>query len=189
MTLPETPLVPAVDLVGERISMRPCHVAQASAHCAAVNESIETLGPWMAWSHAEYEEAESRAWLASCEAAWASGEAYEFAIFDADERFAGGCGLNQFNAVHNFANLGYWVRRSRQGQGLAVEAVGLLARFGFETLGLTRIEIVAAAANAPSRRVAEKAGAAFECIARNRLLVRGTAIAAAVYALTPDAHP
>ena len=70
-------------------------------------------------------------------------------------------------------------------RGFAVGAVKLTAAFAFETLGLMRIEIVAAADNAGSRRVAEKAGALFECLARNRLLIHGKPVTAAVYSLIP----
>ena len=117
---------------------------------------------------------------------WQTGEAYEFAVFDSGNEYVGGAGLNQFNQLNNFANLGYWVRQSRQRCGLATAAVRILARFGFETLGLTRIEIVAASENCPSQRVAEKAGAQFECQARNRVVIHGVPLAAAIYSLVPS---
>lgn len=116
---------------------------------------------------------------------WQSGEAYEFAMFDSANEYVGGAGINQFNHLHNLASLGYWVRQSRQRCGLATAAVRILAKFGFETLGLTRIEIVAASENGPSRRVAEKAGAQFECLARNRLVILGAPLVAAVHSLVP----
>ncbi|TAN54527.1 MAG: N-acetyltransferase, partial [Betaproteobacteria bacterium] len=49
----------------------------------------------------------------------------------------------------------------------------------------TRLEIVAPVDNQPSRGVAEKAGAVFECIARNRVVLHGRPLAAAVYSLIP----
>jgi ribosomal-protein-serine acetyltransferase len=153
-------------------------------HEAAV-ESVETVGQWLPWCHAGYSERDAATWLARCEASWEAGEEYEFALFDHAGEYVGGAGLNQFRPVHNLANLGYWVRQSRQGQGLIVEAIQRLTRFGFETLGLTRIEIVTVPDNLPSRRVAEKAGATFECFARNRLILCGTPITAAVYSFAP----
>ena len=62
-----------------------------------------------------------------------------------------------------------------------------MAAYGFEKLGLTRLEIVAAEQNARSRKVAEKAGARFEGILHNRLVIRGVAIPAAMYSLIPPA--
>jgi RimJ/RimL family protein N-acetyltransferase len=81
--------------------------------------------------------------------------------------------------------LGYWVRESRQGQGIAGEIARLIADFGFRMLGLARIEIVVAEENYPSRRVAEKLGASFEGIARRRILMCGASIDAAIYSLIP----
>jgi ribosomal-protein-serine acetyltransferase len=78
------------------------------------------------------------------------------------------------------------VRQSRQRQGVAAAAAQLVARFGFQRLGLVRIEIVTQLDNQPSRRTAEKTGAKFEGIARQRLCVREQPHDAAVYALVPE---
>jgi RimJ/RimL family protein N-acetyltransferase len=169
----------------DRVVLRPYRLADAPLLYEAAIESRHTVGRWMPWCHDGYAPAESAAWVESCAKRWRSGVEYAFGIFDHDGRYIGGCGLNGFNRMHNFANLGYWVRQSRQRQGYAVDAVRALSAFGFTTLRLTRIEIVVASENAPSRRVAEKAGATFECVARNRLLIREVPYGAAVYSLVP----
>ena len=169
--------------------MRPYRAEFAGPLYAAAIESIETVGPWLPWCHAGYSERDSTEWLSRCEAAWEAGEEYEFGLFDHAGHYVGGAGLNQFRRIHNFANLGYWVRQSCQRQGLVVEAILLLARFGFEALGLTRIEVVTPSDNLPSRRAAEKAGATFECLAQNRLILRGAPVTAAVYSLIPNVDP
>jgi len=189
--VPESPPVPErgatapVELLANRVRLRPYRPADAGAVFAATVESFGTVGRWMAWCHAGYAENEAVTWVEKCAAMWQAGEAYEFGIFDADGRYVGGAGINDINRLNNLANLGYWIRQSRQGEGLATEAVRRLVRFGFETVGLTRIEIVAAVDNGGSRRVAEKSGATLECIARNRLVVGGRPVAAAVHSLTP----
>ena len=94
--------------------------------------------------------------------------------------------INQINQQHNFGNIGYWVRESCQRRGIATRAVRAIADYGFNKLKLTRLEIVAAVDNRASRDVAERAGAIFECIARNRLLVGGRPTAAAVYSMVPE---
>ena len=90
------------------------------------------------------------------------------------------------NRVHNFANLGYWVRSSRVGQGVATAATRLAAQFGFEELKFTRIEIVAATGNVGSLRVAEKAGARREGVLRNRLMLGGKLHDAVMHSLVPE---
>jgi RimJ/RimL family protein N-acetyltransferase len=180
-----TPIA-ATELSSARIVLRPYRIEDADTVFAAAIESVDTVGRWMPWCHASYTKAESVAWIEKSLAMWRSGEACEFAVFDAANQYIGGAGLNQFNRVNNFANLGYWIRQSRQRQGLAAGVVAILAKFGFETLGLTRIELVVATENIPSRRVAEKAGAQFECVARNRLLIRSAPLAAAIYSFVPS---
>src|SRR4030043_248483 len=83
------------------------------------------------------------------------------------------------------ANLGYWVRTSQTGQGVAASATLLLAKWGFETLKLTRIEILVATGNARSLRVAEKVGAKREGILRNRLIRRDKVHDGVMHSLIP----
>jgi ribosomal-protein-serine acetyltransferase len=180
-------IIPRTDLVGDRVRMRPNREEFAASLHAAAIESVETVGRWMPWCHADRKEEEGIDWLRKSRAGWDAGDEYEFTVFDHSGAYVGSAGLNQFNRVHNFSNLGYWIRQSRQGHGLAVEVVRLLAEFGFRVVGLTRIEIIVASENTRSRRVAEKAGALYEGLARNRLAIRGAPITAAVYALVPGA--
>src|SRR5438093_10933475 len=86
---------------------------------------------------------------------------------------------------HKIANLGYWVTRTAMGQCYAPAATRLLARFGFEQLGLNRIEIVVAGGNIPSQRAAEKAGAIHEGVLRARLSIPDTVHAAVIFGFIP----
>jgi ribosomal-protein-serine acetyltransferase len=182
-------IVARIDLVGSRIVMRPNSVEFADQLHAAAMESIATVGRWMPWCHSARTLDEGVTWLRNSQSSWDSGAEYEFTLFTPSGEYLGAAGLNQFNRVHNFANLGYWVRESRQRQGIALEATTLLAAFGFRNVGLTRLEIIVAEQNHPSRGLAEKLGATCEGIARNRLLLRGIPIPAAVYSLVPGVDP
>ena len=93
--------------------------------------------------------------------------------------------LNDINRTHNFANLGYWVRSSCTGHGIATAAARLVAKFGFQKLGLSRIEIVVALGNKASQRVAEKSGATREGIERNRHVVQDKVYDAVMFSLIP----
>lgn len=169
--------------------LRPNAVEFSSQLHAAAMESLDTVGRWMPWCYPERTESEGLEWYRTCEDNWRTGAEYEFSAFAPSGEYLGAGGLNQFNRVHNFANLGYWVRQSRQGQGIAPRIAGLIADFGFRALHLARIEIVVGEENYSSRRVAEKVGAAFEGIARRRILLHGVSIDAAMYSLVPGAGP
>jgi len=73
-------------------------------------------------------------------------------------------GLNQFNRNHQLCNLGYWVRTSRAGRGVASSAGRLAARFALAELNLHRVEVLAATGNHASQRAAEKMGAVRESV-------------------------
>jgi RimJ/RimL family protein N-acetyltransferase len=175
-----------VRLTGGDILVRPLRLDDAEALFAAVRESIPEVSPWLPWCHENYAIEETREFLRSRVHPEQSEETYSFGIFDQpSERFLGGVGLNFINRVHQIANLGYWVRTSASGKGVASKATRLVARFGFAELGLQRIEIIASVSNIASQRVAEKAGAVRECVARERLLIRGARHDAVVFSLLP----
>jgi ribosomal-protein-serine acetyltransferase len=168
------------------IILRPYEERDAESFVAAVRESVSTVGQWMPWCHADYSIAEAREWFAACARSFTDGSAYEFGVFsEKGGEFLGGTGLNQFSKLNNFANLGYWVRESRQRQGVATRAARKVIDHGFNRLALTRIEIVVAQGNEASEGVARKLGARFEGLARNRLVLHGTPVAASVYSLVP----
>jgi ribosomal-protein-serine acetyltransferase len=180
------PLPVDLECVEKNLLLRPWRAQDAPALRDAVQESLGTVGRWLPWCHAGYDLDEAQAWIAHCREGWMADEHFAFGIFERDGgALLGSVGLNQRNRIHRSAALGYWVRQSRQGQGIGCRAAQLAARFGFETLGLARIEVVALADNHASRRCAEKAGARFEAVARHRLWMHDAAHDAAVYALIP----
>ena len=170
------------------ILVRPLELADEQSLFAAVRESIPEVSPWLGWCHENYSIEETREFLRSRVEKSQGDEWYSFGVFDRSngERFLGGVGLNFINRVHQFGNLGYWVRTSVVGRGVASKASRLVARFGFEELGLHRIEILAAVSNIASQRVAEKIGAAREGVLRKRLLIRGEPQDAVMFSLVHE---
>ncbi len=119
--------------------------------------------------------------------AWDNDEIYGFSIIDvAANQLVGSVMLNHVNRSYQMANLFYWVRSSRSGEGIATEAAKLAVRYGFEKLGFQRIEIVVQENNKPSLRIAEKLGAVREGLLRNRLLIHGISYDAYMHSLISD---
>ncbi len=153
---------------------------------AAARESIAEVGRWLPWLDELYVRSECRAWIEATISAWEAGEQFGFVIEGiADGRLLGGVGLNPVNHSHRMANLGYWVRSSSTSRGVASRAASLVAEFGLNELGLTRLEILCLVENLRSQRVAEKIGAAREGTLRNRLVLRERAHDAVMYSITP----
>lgn len=169
------------------ILLRTFREADVNALYEAARESIAEVSVWLPWCHENYSIEETREFIGSRESAAQGVEWYSFGIFETDGgRFLGGVGINFINRVHQMANLGYWVRTSAAGRGIATAATRMAARFSFEQLGLQRVEIVVAVDNQASQRVAEKAGATREGVLRRRLLIRGVSTDAVLFSLVPE---
>ncbi len=157
------------------------------AMTAAALESTPDVMPWMPWCHPQYSASDALAWVRATRAGHTTGAMYELAIIDADGQYAGGCGINQINGGSGVANLGYWVRSSRAGRGIAPAAVRELVPWTFQNTPLHRLEIVVAVDNLRSQRVAEKVGAHRDAVLRKRTLVNGQPVDAVLYSIIrPD---
>jgi RimJ/RimL family protein N-acetyltransferase len=165
--------------------------SDASALQQAARESTREVYPWLPWCHPGHSLDDARSWISTQVEARVCGAAFAFVIISQSGEFLGGCGLNHINETDRRANLGYWVRTSAAGQGVATAGVRALSTWAFTNTQVERLEIVAAAGNIRSQRVAEKARAAREGVARSRLRLHEKFHDAVVYSIirpsTPDA--
>src|SRR5687767_14437341 len=163
-------MLSSIRLTDEDLLLRPFRLDDAPHLNCAVRESLKDLKPWMSWATDEYSEQTARDYITIARARWEEHTFYAFALVRASE-LLGACTLSSIHAVYRFCNLGYWVRTSCRGQGIAGRAAKLAARFAFEHLGLVRAEIVIGVGNQASLRVAQKLEAHDEGILLNRIVV------------------
>ncbi|MDA1055667.1 MAG: GNAT family N-acetyltransferase [Planctomycetota bacterium] len=152
----------------------------------AVMESKAELSPWMSWCHANYSRQDAATWVEGRPSAWERGENWSFVIVDSSGRLLGTCGFHRLDSLHGVGELGYWVRSSLTGLGIATEATRNLCQWAFAEKGLHRVEIIMSMENIASQRVAEKAGAVREGVLRQRLLLNGRRHDAALFAVLND---
>ncbi len=157
--------------------------ADAGPLLEAVRESMAELERWMDWCHGGYSLDDAARWIAEQEQARLSGSGFEFVITGDGRTPLGVCGINGIHRAYRMCNLGYWVRSSHAGRGVATAAVRRLAAWTWEHTDVERVEIVAAVGNAASQRVAERAGALPEGVLRSRLLIHGVFHDAVMYSL------
>ena len=114
-----------------------------------------------------YTQKDARQFLESRRDAGENGQELTLAFRGVDDAaLAGVVGLSQRGQRYEGA-IGYWSVPDRRRRGWTARAVRLLAGHAFATMPLRRIEIFIDPANEASRRVAEAAGATFECVRRN----------------------
>jgi RimJ/RimL family protein N-acetyltransferase len=161
---------PPYRIVTERLVLRCWEPGDAAALKEAVDSSLEHLRPWMLWAADEPQTLEQKVdLLRNFRGRFDLDQDYVMAIFARDEsEVVGGSGLHTRHGEHAF-EIGYWIRKSRAGEGLATEASGALTKVAFELCDVDRVEIRVEPSNERSHRVPVKLGYVEEATLRRRL--------------------
>jgi RimJ/RimL family protein N-acetyltransferase len=176
-----------IELTDGELVLRPFRSEDIEPVHQAVLESFVEFSKWMQWCKKDYSKDDTSRFINSRDEAWQNDLEYGFGVFDRKTGvFQGSVGLSFVNRTYQLANLGYWIRTSATGRGIASSATRLVARFGFDELKLQRIEIVAAVDNIASQRVAEKAGAVREGVLRKRLVTENGPRDAVMFSLIAE---
>lgn len=101
----------------------------------------------------------------------------------ADDALIGHCTLFDLDAQCRRAELGYGLARSAWGNGYLQEAVTALLDFGFDQMGLNRVEADTDPRNAASVRSLDRLGFVREGLLRERWIVAGEVSDTALYGL------
>jgi RimJ/RimL family protein N-acetyltransferase len=154
----------------ERLVLRCPELTDVDLVQEAVSESIESLRPWMPWVEGEPVAREQR--LVDVERFRENFERHEdyiyFLFTPTEDRMLGGMGLHPRVGPKGL-ELGYWIRSSERGRGLAVEGAAALIRAAFDCVGVDRVEIRIEPENAASQRIVEKLDVPKEATLRRRL--------------------
>jgi len=154
MTLPEE-----IELENET-RLRFLTVDDADAVAVAVGESLEHLRPWMPWADEQSADPEfQRERLRKLPAVRDRGEEWQYGLFARDEpsRLLGSFGLMTRRGPGTM-EIGYWVRVTAIGRGLATSAAGALTDAALAEDGVRRVYICCDEANARSAAVPRKLG-------------------------------
>jgi RimJ/RimL family protein N-acetyltransferase len=149
------------------------------------------LHRWLEALPDPYTEASADAFVRACQDNWRTGKENVFAITAADDgRLLGTIGLHDLSNLTvpggGMGEVGFWTVTAERGHGVIPKALRLVCRYGFEELGLARIEWQAEVGNVSSLRAVEKVGFTFEGTCRRRLLHLGNRVDGWLGGLLPD---
>ncbi len=133
-----------------------------------------------------YEDGMAEEWIAGHDSLFKEGKAATFAIVLNDDRsLIGAIGLT-IERRFNKGELGYWVGKPFWNRGYATEAAEALVAYGFDQLGLNRIQAAHLARNPSSGRVMKKVGMLYEGTARHSVIKWGEYEDLVYYAILRD---
>jgi ribosomal-protein-serine acetyltransferase len=149
--------------IDDRAVVRSLTLDDAEIVYRAVDENRDRLRPYMPWEKATRSPDDVRAFIERSIASTTDQEGNGIWV---GEEYAGSAGLS-VDAEMNTGEIGYWIVRGFEGQGLVTKACRLFIDHGFRERTLHRIEIHAAADNRRSRAVAERLGFTHEATMRD----------------------
>lgn len=152
-------------LHSDGLVLRPWQEQDAPAVRAAYDD--DAIRTWHARTMLDDDEA--RAWIAGKHAAWREERAAEWAVVEEDA-LAGRVALTHLNLYEGGGALAYWVVPEARRRRVAVRAGAEVLRWGFEELGLQRVEVEHSTRNPASCRVAERLGCRAEGVRRGHAL-------------------
>jgi ribosomal-protein-alanine N-acetyltransferase len=151
---------PIPTLETERLRLRPFTFDDVAAVFALVSDP--EVARFVRFE-AHRDIAETRAFLELVQRHYGRGDPFAWAIERReDERLIGSCGFVSQAGEKKSAEIGYWLGKPYWGKGYAAEAARALVRFGFEQMGLERVEAKCFLENRAGQRVIEKLGMKLE---------------------------
>jgi len=143
--------------VTSEIELRAFTLADSAILFATIERNREWLRRWLPWVREGYSIEDTRAFLADCENANASGISLTTGIWFSG-KFCGAIGLHKIDLMHRSTSIGYWIDADFSGKGIMTSACRAMVSEGFMTYGIHRIEIRCATGNTASCAIPRRLG-------------------------------
>lgn len=137
-----------------------------------IEQNRSYLRQWLTWLDFMTTEDIFRQFIQSAELNRKNGTDYAFVIVY-KESIVGRAGIYYIDNQNKTGSIGYWLDEKTQGRGIVTLCCKKLLEWGFESLGLNRIEIKCATGNLKSKAIPENLGFKYEGILRGAELLNG----------------
>ena len=138
-----------------------------------VDRERDYLREWLPWVDATETLDDTLSFIKSSLEQFASNHGFAAGIWS-EGRFAGVVGTHKLDLLNRKVEIGYWLGRSFQGQGIVTEACRAVVTHLLCERELNRAEIHCAVGNDKSCAVAKRLGFTEEGLARKAQLLHGT---------------
>ncbi|TAG79421.1 MAG: N-acetyltransferase [Betaproteobacteria bacterium] len=150
-------------ILGKQCVLRPYRSGDGRAKFEAVNEDLAELSYWMPWPERHRSVEDSENYAREMAGKWITRDALILGVFSLDEKtLLGGCGFHGFDWTVPSLEIGWYLRKSARGQGIATEAVSLCCTLAFDHMKVNRVWGSCDALNTRSAKLFERIGFARE---------------------------
>lgn len=155
----------------EQTTLRPLTIHNAPTLFKLIDSHRDSLHEWLDWVDSQQTLRDTQKYISQSLARYGDYDGLDCGIWHNDEL----CGLVSFNAwsLRNYkGEIGYWLAQSFTGNGIMTKAVKAMVSYGFEVIGLHRIELLCAVHNERSCAVAKRLNFTHEGVLRRAERIR-----------------
>lgn len=170
--------------ITDEISLRPLQADDANDIYNTITAQREYLGLWLPFVVGTTSVEVIQAFVDSTVGA----DDKTYTIRDGD-KFVGLIGFKATDKANRKTEIGYWLSKEYQRQGIMTRAVERLCKYAVEELELNRVQIKCAVGNTPSSNIPKRIGFKFEGIERaGELFPNGSFADIEVYSLLKNEY-
>jgi RimJ/RimL family protein N-acetyltransferase len=156
------------ELTGPRIVVRPFRDLDAEPMFAAIQDSRAHIRRFLPWPDLHRDVSDTLAFIRGQRSAWVARTNFGMGVFlRSSGEFVGGTGLHPREWRVPSFEIGYWIRKSAEGNGYVTEAAALASRLAFDRLGAQRVIIRCDTRNSRSCAIPRRLGYTLEGTLRN----------------------
>ena len=168
--------------IDEQIELRPLMKHHAGDIFRVINTHRKTLGQWMDWIDSHQTVNETESFIKTTLQQYRDYDGLDAGIWYQGQ-FCGEVGFNSWSLKNFKADLGYWLADPYTGKGIMTKAVRAMVNYGFDVVGLHRIELLCAVHNERSCAVAKRLNFTHEGVLRRGERIRNQYYDTNVYAI------
>ena len=169
-------------IIDDEITLNLVNESCAPKYVQLVSESSEYICKWMAWPAFCKTESDFKAFIKRSQHKYVDGQSLNCAIEYKGE-VVGNCGFNSINNNLKVAEIGYWLGKQYQGNGIITRSCQALIHHAFTELAMQKVQIAAAEDNLSSRAVCERLGMKLEGIITNKEKIGDHILNHAIYGM------
>lgn len=158
----------------------------APTYFDVVQENKDYLAQWLAWPEKAKNADFFAQFIQRSLHDYADGKSLTCMILF-KEQLVGNISFNKISPDLKKVEIGYWLAKSFQGQGIMQRAVNQFVKLAFIEMQMEKVEIFVATKNEPSRKVCERLGFQLEGIITRAENLNGRIVDHAIYAQSKTA--